>query len=381
MFNKKGLSAVVATLMIILLVLIAIGIIWVVVKNVITEGSEQVSIDKFSLDLKIKNAMLNDETGELNVVLERGAGKGELKGINFVLFDGTSSEVVEVLDSAQSMPGELETKTFSVAAEDLEELEIDKIIKVSVAPIFESSSGEKQIEDIIAERVIGECTDTCGDLECGTVCGTSCGTCEGGYSCNQGQCEETPCEKDCTNLQCGLDPICGESCGSCSEPETCQEGICKEPVVPKDCNVDGSASSTGVTCSGAGEDETSATIDSCGDKGGTFTYVDNIELDKSKFSVGEEITVACKVHCFYIGSTYYKIFYKKNSGDWNEISSGACQGGGENYKEFFAETFTIEEGDSTQYVRCASALYNPSYEDGCSSAMYVDHDDLDFIVE
>ena len=43
---KRGLSKVVTTLIVILLVLVAIGIVWVVVKDVITEGSEEVSTGK-----------------------------------------------------------------------------------------------------------------------------------------------------------------------------------------------------------------------------------------------------------------------------------------------------------------------------------------------
>ena len=50
MESKKGLSAVVTTLIIILLVLVAVGIIWVVVQNIVTEGAESISLELFTVD-------------------------------------------------------------------------------------------------------------------------------------------------------------------------------------------------------------------------------------------------------------------------------------------------------------------------------------------
>jgi len=44
MESKRGLSAIVATLLIILLTLIAVGIIWVVIRNVVQSGAEQVDL-------------------------------------------------------------------------------------------------------------------------------------------------------------------------------------------------------------------------------------------------------------------------------------------------------------------------------------------------
>ena len=51
--DKKGLSTVIATLLIILLVLVAAGIIWVVVKKVISKNSELVAFESTTVDLEI----------------------------------------------------------------------------------------------------------------------------------------------------------------------------------------------------------------------------------------------------------------------------------------------------------------------------------------
>src|SRR3990167_792910 len=52
--DKRGLDAVVTTLLIILLVLVAVGIIWVVVRNVVQQGSEQIDINARCLSVDLQ---------------------------------------------------------------------------------------------------------------------------------------------------------------------------------------------------------------------------------------------------------------------------------------------------------------------------------------
>jgi len=86
--KKKGLSTVVTTLIIILLVLVAIGIIWVVISNVITQGSEQIFLDKFTMDLDLKNVNANNGSNTVTMDVKRNAGKGDLYGLKFIFNDG-----------------------------------------------------------------------------------------------------------------------------------------------------------------------------------------------------------------------------------------------------------------------------------------------------
>ena len=52
--STKGLSDVVTTLVIILISLVAIGVVWVVIQNVIQKGSEQVELGRFLVNLKLR---------------------------------------------------------------------------------------------------------------------------------------------------------------------------------------------------------------------------------------------------------------------------------------------------------------------------------------
>ena len=134
------------------------------------------------------------------------------------------------------------------------------------------------VDDFPAEcGVVCDPTQTC--VELGLTCGFHpeciwdtdfCGVCEDGLYCNQGTCEDNPCEdpddipgcdgvtcvlatwigdgycdddlycaetgwdggdcepctKDCTGLVCGPDPVCGMSCGVCEDGSWCDEGVC-----------------------------------------------------------------------------------------------------------------------------------------------------------
>ena len=74
----------------------------------------------------------------------------------------------------------------------------------------------------------------CEGLECGSghVGGVNCGKCDGGYSCQSGQCVEDECVPNCSGRECGLDPVCGQSCGTCDGGYSCQSGDCVKNEVP-----------------------------------------------------------------------------------------------------------------------------------------------------
>ncbi len=108
--NKRGLSAIVATLIIILLVLVAVGIIWVVVRNVVQGGSEQVELSTKCIAVDLRAVSVTEvvgEDGNYSVSLKRNAGGEEISGIKVALFNETDNS--GVLDF--SAISELETKT------------------------------------------------------------------------------------------------------------------------------------------------------------------------------------------------------------------------------------------------------------------------------
>jgi len=144
--NKRGLSAVVITLIIILLVLVAIGIIWVVVRNILSEGSEEVSLGKFMIDLNIEKAYIEGEN--IKVRTKRNVGRADLIGINFIFSDGTNTKIIKKETNLQ----ELGRYTFIFSQEELEDIGFVK--EVSIAPILKLESGKETRGNIVDTKKI-----------------------------------------------------------------------------------------------------------------------------------------------------------------------------------------------------------------------------------
>ncbi len=93
--KKRGMSAVITTLIIILLVIVAMGIVWVVIKNVIQGGVGQVEIAQKcrEIDLSVKRvvvtAAIDGEWDDYAITLSRTASGENSVGIKFVLSNET----------------------------------------------------------------------------------------------------------------------------------------------------------------------------------------------------------------------------------------------------------------------------------------------------
>ena len=104
MDDKRGLSRgyVITSLILILLVLVAVGIVWVVIKNLISGGVEQVSLGMFTLNMEIENVKIQPD-GNLSVLIKRNPGEADLKSIKFAISDGTNSQVIERQTTLQEL--------------------------------------------------------------------------------------------------------------------------------------------------------------------------------------------------------------------------------------------------------------------------------------
>ena len=138
--GKRGLSEVVTTLIIILLVLVAVGVVWAVVSNLLSEGSSQIDTTQFSIDVNFLRASVNGNN--VNMTVERASGQGNITGLKFILSDGFNSETFDEIGSLT----ELQQKTFTVTVS----LDPATIKTASVAPIYVRNN----------EEVVGGITDT-----------------------------------------------------------------------------------------------------------------------------------------------------------------------------------------------------------------------------
>jgi cysteine-rich repeat protein len=257
--NKKGLSTIVATLLIILLVLVAVGIVWVVVKNVLQQNSEKIMLGRVTVDLEISKADVINFT-HIGVIVKRNVGRGEISGIVFIAYNTDESEAVRRNVSLQ----ELEEQDFRIV---LSVVNASHIKKVAIAPIFMTKSGKEFFGDIEDEWIFPEeialpvCgdgivhyTEDCDDSDTtsGDGCSVTC-TIESGWDCSG------------EPSVCGLEPVCGDETREGSEG--CDDG----DTTPGDgcsatCTVE-----SGWTCN-------TATPNVCTPSGGSTNYIWTGEL-------------------------------------------------------------------------------------------------------
>jgi len=156
--NKRGLSAVVTTLLIVLLVIVAIGIVWVVIKNVVDKGVDDIDYSSQCFEIDVKANSITCGADACETTLARSAGGDAIDGVKLVLTDGEESETIDTVLA----PGALETKTS-------EPLEIDEIVPTSadIVPYFMTDAGTEHYcpGSSFSDITIVECDPVCGEGE------------------------------------------------------------------------------------------------------------------------------------------------------------------------------------------------------------------------
>lgn len=143
MKNKKGLSAIIASLIIILLAIIAFAIVSVVVKNTITKGSEGIELSGKCLEVDIKAVKIarsKDEAGNeipqtWAITISRSAsGSFPVDGVDLTFTDAqdensvTKEKIKENIKPLEKFTKNVEVAEFTPA-------------KVTVVPYFLKENG------------------------------------------------------------------------------------------------------------------------------------------------------------------------------------------------------------------------------------------------
>ena len=144
MKNKRGLSEVVTTLVLVLLVIVAISVIWIVVVNLLSSKSEEISSTSFQVSMSVKSVEADPlDPNKVILKIERDTGEGNIKGIDIVLFDGEKSYTHR--ENTPIKVGEEIKKSISKGG-------LGAIKKVSVRPVFELNSGKEKIGEVIGTK-------------------------------------------------------------------------------------------------------------------------------------------------------------------------------------------------------------------------------------
>jgi len=151
--NKKGMSQLITTILLILLILVALAAVWFAIDKLILSGTGKINLESLTLDLKIKSAIIDFDTGIATVRVVRNPGGGNLTAIKFIVEDTRNSEI---FDFKVENFFELVERTFELNISEGPALSLEKVHKISIAPLY--VSGTSGIE------TLGPIGDTVGGL-------------------------------------------------------------------------------------------------------------------------------------------------------------------------------------------------------------------------
>jgi len=89
--NKRGLSTVVTTVIMIVLVLVAVGVVWAVIKNLLGSQEEQINLSQRCVATQIEIESASCTGSDCTVVVKKTGGY-DIDGIMVAAIDGTDSD-------------------------------------------------------------------------------------------------------------------------------------------------------------------------------------------------------------------------------------------------------------------------------------------------
>jgi len=142
--DKKGLSTIVVTLIIILVSLVAVGIVWVVVRNLINAGTQGVDVSSKCININVEATAVNCSSVGVSricdVTLTRtGTGSDTIAGVKLVFKNTTaqtSSPLISLLGNIQPLVAKTQTGINT---------SLTSVNRVEVTAFFKDASGNDQI--------------------------------------------------------------------------------------------------------------------------------------------------------------------------------------------------------------------------------------------
>jgi flagellin-like protein len=135
--NKKGISNIVSTLLIVLLVIVAVGVVWVAVRGMLDRSTAELDISQKCMATNVYATKVNCTSGTCDVTVKRGTGGDEFDGVRIIL---TNADEESFTSDVEGSINELATSTETGIVTGL-----GNVTKVEVAAYFLDSSGEKQV--------------------------------------------------------------------------------------------------------------------------------------------------------------------------------------------------------------------------------------------
>jgi len=126
--NNKALSQVVTTVVFVSLALIAIGIVWAVINNVVQESVEDVDINAKCLDVGfVIDSAECTEGVSCDITITRGPGGDIINGFTVKALDVTGTDSSNVIEVPSSLPA-LGTGTITATSTEIPDTTGGKVV-------------------------------------------------------------------------------------------------------------------------------------------------------------------------------------------------------------------------------------------------------------
>ncbi|MEM3074778.1 MAG: LamG domain-containing protein [Candidatus Pacearchaeota archaeon] len=149
--EKKGVSGVITTVLLILLTIAAVIVVWGVIKTLLESNSESISLGIDTLDIDIESVYI--EGTMLNIKIKRQPTQGNLSAIKIIAEEknGKSSSF-----SVEGSLREHETKNFEIPITTFQGIDTKSIKKISAYPISKTQGGKEITGKFGGEYIIGK---------------------------------------------------------------------------------------------------------------------------------------------------------------------------------------------------------------------------------
>lgn len=139
MKNERGISSIIATLILILLTIVLIGIVWVVVSGIVTNSTKQVNSGAQCLNsgVQITSASCTRTGNNCNVTVQRNLGTDVIAGVRLIFINAATNSAIN--DTIGDIPTQ-----GSVVAQNWNP-GVSNITEVDGAIYFTDAAGAKSV--------------------------------------------------------------------------------------------------------------------------------------------------------------------------------------------------------------------------------------------
>ncbi|MFZ1971099.1 MAG: archaellin/type IV pilin N-terminal domain-containing protein [Candidatus Nanoarchaeia archaeon] len=133
--NKRGISSIIATLILILLTIVLVGIVWIVVNNIVNTSTKQVNSGAQCLNSAVEVTSASCNATYCNVTIQRTLGTDNISGVRLIFTNASQdSNISDVSGNILTLASTSQPNIFEG---------ISSVNEVDAAVYFTDAAGNK----------------------------------------------------------------------------------------------------------------------------------------------------------------------------------------------------------------------------------------------